>query len=165
MSFLLRHFTAVLCTVLAMLLLLIFIAWSGVSIEQPRIASTPDYRIPRVLLQERASDADVQVLLERPLFWEGRRPLAQEEESSGAALASIDGLRVLGIIVNSDLPTALIHDGQKVERLRQGGSVSGWRVERIAPQSVSLSANGRSVELQVLSPRNPMIRLEPVQKP
>lgn len=69
MSFLLRHFTAVLCTVLAMLLLLIFIAWSGLSIEQPRIASTPDYRIPRVLLQERASDADVQVLLERPLFW------------------------------------------------------------------------------------------------
>ncbi|WP_212629041.1 hypothetical protein [Pseudomonas sp. KB-10] len=165
MSFLLRHFTAVLCAVLAMLLLLIFIAWSGVSVEPPRIASTPDYRIPRVLLQERVSDADVQVLLERPLFWEGRRPLVLEEESSGTALATIDGLRVLGIIVNGDVPTALVHDGQKVERVRRGGSVSGWRVEDIALQSVSLSANGRSVELQVLSPRNSSIRLEPMQKP
>ncbi|QTS87156.1 hypothetical protein JLK41_03000 [Ectopseudomonas khazarica] len=165
MSFLLRHFTAVLCAVLAMLLLLAFIAWSGVSVERPRIASTPDYRIPGVLLQERISDADVQLLLERPLFWEGRRPLAREEESSGTALAGIDGLRVLGVIVKAGVPTALIHDGQKVERVRQGGSVSGWRVEAIALQSVSLSASGRSVELQVLSPRNPSIRLEPVQKP
>lgn len=148
---------------LGLFLLLAVAGWLLPSTEVLRIPAPADYQMPQDLTAGRASDQELQQVLERPLFWPTRRPLPEavaEEEQAPAA--SIDGIRVAGVILRGPVQTALFQTGQGVVRARVGETVSGWRVEALSASSVRLTSGDRSVELDVLQPRGDQVRLEPV---
>lgn len=158
-----RQLTLLQIGILAALLSLTIAGWTLTSAEQPRTASTADYSIPSALLDDRAIASDVSDILERPLFWASRRPVEAAEEQAANDVISVDGIRVLGIIVKGGTPSVLLNTGQRIARARVGDDVSGWRVNAIATHSVTLASGDRVVELQITAPRNPLIRLDPVE--
>ncbi|MGE5146252.1 MAG: hypothetical protein ACM3N5_05855 [Candidatus Eiseniibacteriota bacterium] len=80
----------------------------------------------------------------RPLFNRTRRPIADKAEGPLAGGPGGPPLRLIGIVVDADGPTAFLKmkDGPKILRVKQGGTVEGWTVESIDGNSVTLARGG-----------------------
>lgn len=86
-------------------------------------------------------------VIERPLFSVTRRPPAPN--AGGAADAKIDFVLV-GIVASTDERRALVQHGQptRVDRISEGDSLSGWRVESILRDRVIFQNADRRLELK-----------------
>ena len=74
-------------------------------------------------------------IIDRPLFSSSRRA-----ESAGTSVAASQsmGFSLLGVVISTDDPVALLKPdaGGEPLRARQGDEISGWRVARIEPDRV-----------------------------
>lgn len=158
-----RYVTASLVTLFVMFLLLAVALWTFLSVEAPRVPAPMSYRMPLDPSKGVATAEELREVLARPLFWMERRPQAVVVEAEDVVpAASADGIRVVGVIVRGDVQTVLLNTGQGVERARIGDTVAGWRVESATGASVKLVSGERTVDLDVVQPRNELIRLESI---
>jgi hypothetical protein len=93
------------------------------------------------------SESFVQAILARPLFSPTRRPPAASGKADGALL-DLSGTRLTGIITLPSLRIAIFAvDGKRPVALKEGDTVSGWRIEKITPTAVALRGPGGVREL------------------
>ncbi len=101
-------------------------------------------------------------IIERPLFRPNRRPPDPEEAKAEAQQAAaqaqqeqvhIEELFALnGVVVTKNKTVALLQDikNNKSVRVSEGERVEGWRVERVFPNRVLFSHNGRAESLRLI---------------
>ena len=90
----------------------------------------------------------VSAILARPLFSSTRRP-PQTTEKIISGTFELDGARLTGIVIAADERLAIFDvKGSKPLVLNEGETVSGWRVDSIAPSEVSLVGPGGVKTLQ-----------------
>jgi Tfp pilus assembly protein PilP len=126
--------------------------------------------------QTETQSATSSVLFERPLFEPNRRPFVPsslpvteeppqpveepQPESPPEQLSTYadpSQLRLMGVLMTGNEQAALIATPEKPEGswTVQGGDVSGWRVQEIAPNSVTLQVDGQTHVLQHYQQGNP----------
>lgn len=136
------------CAVFAGLLFAEFEA--GTRREPATIGVSAHPRSPVAAPRDDAAGLDEQVAmaLARPLFNPTRRPPALVEGKSATELG-LESLRLAGIITTPGQRFAIfaVTDGKPLA-LVEGQTVSGWQIESITPQQVSLSAVGGMMTLQ-----------------
>jgi len=104
------------------------------------------------------------VTQERPIFSATRRPRPRavaaspvEEVNAPAPLKPVEGpppLLLVGAVVGEGDAIAIFlnRNDQKVVRLRQGESLSGWSLTEVQPREVTLKQGGRSEVLALQRP-------------
>ena len=108
---------------------------------------------------------DFQEMLERPLFFDGRRPFVkQEDESAETVVEEVKppeeiSMTLIGI-VNAPAGVYALFNNQKAkagepkfQRLKQGQQINGWEIKDIKPDRVIISANKNSDEILLAKPR------------
>jgi hypothetical protein len=93
------------------------------------------------------ADQLLAIALARPLFDPQRRP----PETAGATAASpeLSDARLTGIVIERDRSYAIFDmTGAKPLTVGEGETVSGWRIDSIAPTAVSLTGPGGTRTLQ-----------------
>jgi type II secretory pathway component PulC len=119
--------------------------------------------IPSYHASEQAID-DYAVIIERPLFFKGRRPieLGEDEDSQAAVPQGVPkaiGLNLVGIINTPNNSYALFNNPrakpgeEKFPRYRQGEKIKGWLVKEIKDDSVIITANGSTEKILLAKPR------------
>lgn len=144
--------------------LLAGVSWYFVTVQQVRVPYMPPYELPKEVA---AVEMDTSTALKYPLFWNGRRPVAepeQEPEKNSAVIEpeSIDGVQLLGIIVRDSVRTALLGIDKKIQKVVKGDEVKGWVVEQVSADKIVLVANDQIAELSIVRERPNSIKLEPV---
>jgi hypothetical protein len=115
------------------------------------------------------TQATSSVLFERPLFEPNRRPFVPSSQpvteeppqpveepqiepppEQPPTYADPSQLRLMGVLMTGNEQAALIATPDKPEGAWtvQGGDVSGWKVQEIAPNSVTLQVDGQTHVLQ-----------------
>jgi hypothetical protein len=103
--------------------------------------------------------------LARPLFSPTRRPPEAAPTDSGKT-AELSDTRLTGIVTEPDRRVAIFDvTGAKPLRLTEGESVSGWRIDSITPQEVSLSGPSGTTTLQPKADPNIVRVAAPVPVP
>lgn len=103
-------------------------------------------------------------MVERPLFFNQRRPInysdATSEESSGEGKALEDlTISLIGIINTPDIVYALFHnprakpDESKFQRFKQGDNINGRLLKEIRPDRVIVSSDSGVEEIKLAKPR------------
>jgi type II secretory pathway component PulC len=89
-------------------------------------------------------------VIERPLFFEKRRPIAPP--STEAAPVEVSDFSIAGIVVSETDRHILVRleQGGKTKRIREGETISDWSVEQILSDRVVLR---RGDEVEELKPR------------
>lgn len=96
--------------------------------------------------------------LARPLFSPTRRPAPQEGSGAGIGIAD---MRLTGIVTAPEMRFAIFAaTGAKPLIVKEGEEVSGWRIEAIMPDAVSVSGPGGAETLQPKSDRS-LVRTSP----
>jgi hypothetical protein len=115
--------------------------------DPPATVSPKIDRGPAVSSDVRADPNQlVSAILARPLFSSTRRPPQTTEISSNFELG---GARLTGIVIGPGERLAIFDiKGSKPVVLNEGETVSGWRVDSIAPSEVSLVGPGGLKTLQ-----------------
>lgn len=101
-------------------------------------------------------------ITERPLFRPSRRPpdpvkavseAQQAAEKAKQEQVHIEELFALsGVVITKNETVALLHDIKNNKNLRvsEGEKVSGWRIDRVFPDRVLFSHNGRGEALELI---------------
>jgi len=85
---------------------------------------------------------------ERPLFWQTRRPLAEEiaeepePEAPPKANRNIDQFQLLGLFTASDAASAIVQYKKEKHRLRVGDSLEGWTLVGVEGNSALFTGEG-----------------------
>lgn len=109
--------------------------------------------------------------LERPLFWESRRPLPPQAATTAAPAPSTT-MELLGIVTEDTHRVALLREskGAPVRRMHQGESINGATIQSIQSDSVILNGSTGLQTLKILrgsqgTPREALIsRTSPPKK-
>jgi hypothetical protein len=92
-------------------------------------------------------------LLARPLFWEGRRALAAEDESVSQkrdrGAGHLKDIKLQGVFGAGDASGAIIRVKGKQRRVMVGEEINGWTVESVDANEVVLSSRGRTQSLEL----------------
>ena len=87
-----------------------------------------------------ATDELVATALGRPIFSPTRRPPEQALGTAVPAEDALAGARLTGIVIGPDRQMAIFAiAGAKPLELSEGQSITGWHIDRITPQGVSIS--------------------------
>lgn len=91
-------------------------------------------------------------LLERPVFWETRRPVAESvveddvKVDDTVLITQLEGVKLLGIISGDKARAALLEVEGKALKVKKSDKVMGWTVSKIRPREVQLvNGNEQSV--------------------
>lgn len=102
----------------------------------------------------------------RPLFWKGRRPVAEVAEASAAdgqsSAAEAAKFEFLGSVKGGDAPRVLLRSGDTVVTLKEGEEIAGWKVAGVGKGEVLLQNGTQSLILPPRPDRSSIIRIEPV---
>lgn len=112
-------------------------------VPPPPVAPVEDAVLPRVepAPLERLTDA-----LQRPLFYESRRPPAPPAAAPRPLDATLAGV----LTTESEKVAIVMPSGAgRAMRLREGDVFGGWQVVRIDDQSVELERDGRTERLSL----------------
>jgi hypothetical protein len=104
---------------------------------------------PAVLSNVRADPTElVSTILARPLFSPTRHPPPRTGTETSSTL-DLGGARLTGIVIAPGVRLAIFDlKGSKPVLLNEGETISGWRVDSIAPSEVSLVGPGGLKTLQ-----------------
>ena len=96
--------------------------------------------------------------IERPLFWETRRPVDDEEpvaeETEDKPPAELPaGLSVSGVIQDGSDWFAVAALAGKSLRLRVGEKVEGWTVKEISPDNVVFESGAKTANVKLFEPK------------
>jgi hypothetical protein len=104
-------------------------------------------------------DSMVAEILARPLFSATRRPPPQSDSPTGDS--ALSDTRLTGIVTEPGYRFAIFApNGAKALIVREGDTVSGWRVENITPSEVSLTGPEGTKTLQPKNDPN-LVRASP----
>lgn len=116
--------------------------------------------LPRMAADE-SSAVNPAALSERPLFIEGRRPLADSaaEQTDSDAVGQLDDWELIGIYQKSKRLFALFRKKEQKKqflKLTEAQTIAGWQIERIDADRVILSQGGlhKTVVLRKPRPKN-----------
>jgi hypothetical protein len=110
------------------------------------------------------ADSDAyEVIAQRPLFSDSRRPPEPEAEQSApqpeVATEDVEGLDLNAVIITTEETVALVRDAKSGDLLRvqAGEEVRGWKVETIDSGSILLKLGDRTatIELREFAPPAP----------
>ncbi len=104
-------------------------------------------------------------MVERPLFIEGRRPVAEDDEEADQQqeVDSVDDLVLIGIYTDDKRLMALFSKkgrGRDFLKKSQGDDIGGWLLEEVRSDSVVLDKDGKRQTLLLRKPK-----LQPAQPP
>lgn len=133
-----------------------------VSGEETRTAHLNVQILPEI---EEVTVGNYDEVMLRPLFWQDRRPLEQEQapvivESVVEEVVELEGVRLLGVIVQGNVRTALLEVDGAVLRLQQGQTVKQWKLQTINEGGVRFTAGGKVSVLSTERPKLQGIHLE-----
>jgi hypothetical protein len=94
---------------------------------------------------------DVSIMTSRPLFWEGRRPVAIDdpqvdvvEENVGSVKASeLDKVELAGVYFAGDASGVIVRTNGQRMRIALGDSLMGWKLESVDAAEVHFSNAGQ----------------------
>jgi hypothetical protein len=98
------------------------------------------YKMPQIPAAQSSSEVDSAVAqwgdtsLARPLFQPDRRPVITADANQSTSLPRLSAI----LIVGGARAAVFAADGQKPQVVSTGGTIAGYRLERIAPDSVEL---------------------------
>lgn len=104
--------------------------------------------------------------LSRPLFWEERRPVAvaaippEVVEPVKEEIVELEGVRLMGILLQEQNKTALFEVDGQVIRLQQGDKLKQWVLKFIDGTRVRFAAGRKVTELSIERTRAKDIHLE-----
>ena len=120
---------------------------------------------------ETLSIEDYDEIIERPLFYNTRRPIPEQDEvveaTSGKPGRTVarqnNELLLSAVIIKGEQRIALIQTdrGRSTEKVTIGGSIDNWTLTAIEPHKVSLSRDGEVKTLELLvkqSPIKPLVK-------
>lgn len=144
-----------LATLALALLLLVQLAWlllrmllppAPTPIEPTDASLTVADRIAGRLL-DTAGSAE---LRERPLFWEGRRPLDDmgplEPEVAEEKVSRLQGIKLLGIFGVGEVGGIIVRFDGKQQRLAVGEEIKGWTLQSMDTDGATLSSASNGIE-------------------
>lgn len=145
--------------VLACMMLLAQLLWGAYRLAFPAtpapVAPAPEsMRMSPLLAEAVPSLEQRQEIRSRPLFWEGRVPLAPQETqpapaetAAQGAAKTLKGIKLAGIFgAGPDAGVIILNKGKK-QRLMLGQAVDGWKLESVEPTAASFSNAGSRADL------------------
>lgn len=113
-------------------------------------------------------DIALEVALERPLFWEQRRPLAPQpqivepiiEPEPEPVIEPLVGVRLLGIMARAESNVALLEVDGEVHRVVQGATIKQWEVSAIEPHEIRFTSHNKQSLLRLEREIHQSIKLE-----
>lgn len=151
------------CSLLALVLLA---EWGYGQYAQNQLQSTlqqevsSDFQaesLPELNADTLAADAFAAVV-ERPLFIEGRKPIIEEapKEVKPVDVGQIDDWQLIGVYTNSKKPMVLFRnqkEAKKYLKLNEQQSISGWTVQKIEADKVTLQQGSQQKIVPLRKPR------------
>ncbi len=140
-----------------LLLQLGFLTWHALVAPSPEPVAPAAGLLAVGDLAERGAvnQRDSAELTARPLFWESRRPMQAVAEAPKAApeeksSPKLKGLTLHGVFGTDDSQGIIATVEGKRQRLMEGDSVSGWRLQRVEREEVEFisGANSQVVRLK-----------------
>ncbi len=169
------------CGVLVLAGLVLTLAWSG-DIDSGEAPGTDDSEAPTELvleMQKLGPLRDYDVVNNRPLFNETRRPMAEAVDATGEEpeivveqeVAERPRVRLTGVVITPDqrVVTLTPEEGGEAVVISEGmpldGDYVGWSVDRVQPRRVSLrSDEGERFNVE-LAVHDAMIEAPPEPEP
>ena len=117
------------------------------------------------------SISNYQVVVERPLFISGRRPLEPEAISTAAPPVPKHSdltIQLIGVVITAKGQQVLVKDKktQETSYLQIGDRIDGWIIQQIDPERLTLQHSGRVEELPLrVYPEEVMPKVRPKQRP
>lgn len=135
--------------------------WLKTEGDYLRALRLPEFQLPVLSGSESGAD-NLEAVLERPLFWAGRRPVESPTEVAPTAVEpNADGIRVIGTLLQGSTHSALLAIGDGVVRVSVGSELpGGWKITSVASGRVRMSNGSRVAEMEVLRPRSDTVHLE-----
>ena len=165
----------------ALVLLMLFVVGSvlgGIRLAvdggpAPVLPATDSLATQDLSLQEPLTDIDATRILERPLFWQGRRPLAPPAPVAASkpkprAPAKLEGITLQGAYgAGESLGLIATVDGT-LQRIVVGQSVKGWQFTSYEAGVATFASGGRraTLDLELTTPNVSVVAIsEPVGEP
>lgn len=169
-----------LLAICAVLMVVLVAEWLAAKIalnrllESDQSASSRSYPIDDVPTVELAGKTEEHYvdLVSRPLFIQGRRPVAETGPEQGTALPGSDTFdwQLIGVYTVKDNLSALFSREKNpvpkdnFRKLREGGDLDGWKVAEIHKDKVVLSQPGSETKVLLLRKPKPK-QLPKTQEP
>ncbi len=142
-------------------ILLAMLLWFWIDVEPVR---TPYLNIEDLPSAQMTSVRDVDAVLARPLFWQGREPVLASEETvaevESQQASPLKNIKLLGIVLNGDVRTALLEVDGKVISAQVGQAIQDWTVEKVTAKEVNFVAGTKQEVLTLVRERPDSIQLE-----
>ena len=145
----------------AVLLLLLVVLWLLMGLVRQVLNSGPEPIMPAqdsltvqgLKLRPPLDADDTAVMLQRPLFWEGRRPLAPVAaavaQRPASSTQSLDGVVLNGVYGTGETMGVIATVGADVRRIGMGESVKGWQFTEYESGVATFSSGGRQATLNL----------------
>ena len=163
--------------VLGLVIVLIFWLATGLvrlmvsSGPQPVLPAEDSLEVQGLLLQESLSPQDATRILERPLFWEGRRPLAPPPavaaQPTQPVQAKLDGVTLQGVYGAGETLGLIATVDGAMTRIVKGQPVKGWQLDSYDQGVATFVSGGRkaTLPLELTTPNVRVVRSsEPVKE-
>ena len=153
--------TVVLLAAIVVSFFLAVLLWFWIDVEPVR---NPNLTIEDLPSMQLDSASNIEAVLARPLFWEGREPVrASEEEASKAETVvalPLRNIKLLGIILTGNVRMALLTVDGEIVSVQVGQVVQNWTIEEITAKEVSFVAGTEQTVLSLVRERPDSIQLE-----
>lgn len=134
----------------------------------PLFPAADSLAVQSLSLEEPLSSADATRILERPLFWEGRRPLAPPPvvaaQPTRQAPVKLEGVTLQGVYGAGDALGLIATVDGALQRIGRGQSVKGWQLSAYEDGVASFVSGGRTATLP-LELATPSVKVARVAKP
>lgn len=142
-------------------ILLAMLLWFWIDAEPVR---NPYLNIEGLPSTQVASVSDLDAVLARPLFWQGREPVLAPEEKVAEVetlqASPLKNIKLLGIVLTGDVRKALLEVEGKAMSVQAGQVIQDWTVEKVTAKEVGFVAGTKQTVLSLVRERPDSIQLE-----
>lgn len=143
----------------AVLLLVALLLWLTLGLLRLLVGAGPEPLLPAddslavqaLQLEPSLANEDATAILQRPLFWESRRPLAPQVAATStpesAVVQNLDGVTLHGVFGTGDSLGLIVSVNGVQSRVIKGGSVKGWRFTEYSDGTAKFERRGRQATL------------------
>lgn len=143
----------------AVLLLVALLLWLTLGLLRLLVGAGPEPLLPAddslavqaLELEPSLANEDATAILQRPLFWESRRPLAPQVAATSTpestVVQNLDGVTLHGVFGAGDSLGLIVSVNGVQSRVATGGSVKGWRFTEYSDGTAKFERGGRQATL------------------
>jgi len=95
----------------------------------------------------------VSILVDRPLFWEGRRPVSEPEDGAEnvqpVRASELDRVKLTGVYFAGDASGVIVSVGGQRFRVKQGEEVLSWKLDSLNSTEAVFSRGGQKKSIQL----------------